>query len=470
MNGNFGAGAYPTNPSPTFGQITAVGRSALVPVRPALQLLMAARVVAASRRCLALGAVLSVRRRVRGPSRCPPRRRRSASAVAGADEQRGVSLAAARSQRGRDLGRRRDGVDGRLRRASAATAARRSDAPVRVNDVPGDARVSGEQAPRVGVGAGVDVVWVLAAGTGASVIRAAQLAAGGDDVRARHHRARRRPRRARAAGPPLARTRDGAVHVAWLDGRGDGRPRAGARRPRRPHVARSMRQDLFQAVWRPTGRHDEVARRDRRVLLLQDGGRRRPGRRRLRGLAPHLPAEPARHRRRAVDRRRPDVLRRRCASARTAGRSTGCPDDGPSIAVDAAGVLHVVWPTMVAGERPRKGIFYSYSTDGGRTFAPRRRVDDEAGRAAHPQIAAGGRPYRRRLGAGGGVAAARACARSRPRPRLRAGRRTWARSPSSATRPRPIPRSRSRPSPSSRPGPSPPPPDPTSAYTAGGQD
>ncbi len=25
MNGNFGSGAYPTNPSPTFGQVTAVG-------------------------------------------------------------------------------------------------------------------------------------------------------------------------------------------------------------------------------------------------------------------------------------------------------------------------------------------------------------------------------------------------------------------------------------------------------------
>ena len=24
MNGNFGAGAYPTNPSPTFGQVTGV--------------------------------------------------------------------------------------------------------------------------------------------------------------------------------------------------------------------------------------------------------------------------------------------------------------------------------------------------------------------------------------------------------------------------------------------------------------
>ena len=32
LNGNFGSGAYPTNPSPTFGQITAVGRPALGPV------------------------------------------------------------------------------------------------------------------------------------------------------------------------------------------------------------------------------------------------------------------------------------------------------------------------------------------------------------------------------------------------------------------------------------------------------
>ena len=35
MNGNFGAGAYPTNPSPTFGQVTAVGdpRSAQLGMR-----------------------------------------------------------------------------------------------------------------------------------------------------------------------------------------------------------------------------------------------------------------------------------------------------------------------------------------------------------------------------------------------------------------------------------------------------
>jgi hypothetical protein len=69
----------------------------------------------------------------------------------------------------------------------------------------------------------------------------------------------------------------------------------------------------------------------------------------------------------------------------------GCPDDGPALAVDESGTLHVVWPTMVgSADRAAKGIFYSYSTDGGRTFAPRQRIDDEEGSgAAHPQIAAG---------------------------------------------------------------------------------
>jgi hypothetical protein len=45
---------------------------------------------------------------------------------------------------------------------------------------------------------------------------------------------------------------------------------------------------------------------------------------------------------------------------------------------------------MVGGaDRAVKGIFYSYSADGGRTFAPRQRIDDEGTGAAHPQIAAG---------------------------------------------------------------------------------
>jgi hypothetical protein len=68
----------------------------------------------------------------------------------------------------------------------------------------------------------------------------------------------------------------------------------------------------------------------------------------------------------------------------------GCPEDGPALAAAAGGIVHVAWPTFVepAG---RKAIFYSYSTDGGRTFAPRIRVDADDTRAvAHPQIAASG--------------------------------------------------------------------------------
>jgi hypothetical protein len=67
----------------------------------------------------------------------------------------------------------------------------------------------------------------------------------------------------------------------------------------------------------------------------------------------------------------------------------GCPDDGPSLAVDARGVLHVAWPTWVA-ESDGKGIFYSYSTDRGRSFAARQRLDGGEGGAAHPQLAVSG--------------------------------------------------------------------------------
>jgi hypothetical protein len=68
----------------------------------------------------------------------------------------------------------------------------------------------------------------------------------------------------------------------------------------------------------------------------------------------------------------------------------GCPDDGPSIAVDAGGVLHIVWPTLVPGTASGKGILCSYSSDGGRTFASRVRLDDGPAAAAHPQLAVGG--------------------------------------------------------------------------------
>ena len=67
----------------------------------------------------------------------------------------------------------------------------------------------------------------------------------------------------------------------------------------------------------------------------------------------------------------------------------GCPEDGPSIVSGHDGTLHIAWPTIVDKSASRKGIFYSYSKDGGRTFAPRSRVDEgeNVTNAAHPQIA-----------------------------------------------------------------------------------
>jgi hypothetical protein len=69
----------------------------------------------------------------------------------------------------------------------------------------------------------------------------------------------------------------------------------------------------------------------------------------------------------------------------------GCPDDGPSMAVDTRGRIHVVWPTLVedktaAGEvADGIAIFYAWSDDG-RQFSPRQRIPTE-GTPHHPRVA-----------------------------------------------------------------------------------
>jgi hypothetical protein len=63
----------------------------------------------------------------------------------------------------------------------------------------------------------------------------------------------------------------------------------------------------------------------------------------------------------------------------------GCPDDGPSMAVDRAGRIHVVWPTMVTeGDVATKTLFHAMTTDG-RAFTPRVRITSGS-HAHHPQV------------------------------------------------------------------------------------
>jgi hypothetical protein len=65
----------------------------------------------------------------------------------------------------------------------------------------------------------------------------------------------------------------------------------------------------------------------------------------------------------------------------------GCPDDGPSMTVDSAGRVHLVWPTLVERPEPHKEVFYTW-TDDGRAFAPRVRMTEVGRNAGHAQVVA----------------------------------------------------------------------------------
>lgn len=62
----------------------------------------------------------------------------------------------------------------------------------------------------------------------------------------------------------------------------------------------------------------------------------------------------------------------------------GCPDDGPAMAVDAKGVVHLIWPTV---KNEQGVLLYSTSVDG-RSFAPPTQIATLGGpKPSHPQIA-----------------------------------------------------------------------------------
>jgi hypothetical protein len=71
----------------------------------------------------------------------------------------------------------------------------------------------------------------------------------------------------------------------------------------------------------------------------------------------------------------------------------GCPENGPSLAVDDRRRIHVVWPTFVAGgagsDEPTLALFYAESVDG-RVFSTRQQVPTE-GVPRHAQVVAGSR-------------------------------------------------------------------------------
>jgi hypothetical protein len=71
----------------------------------------------------------------------------------------------------------------------------------------------------------------------------------------------------------------------------------------------------------------------------------------------------------------------------------GCPENGPSVAVDATGRIHILWPTRVMSTttpgEATLALFYATSREGQR-FTPRQRLPTE-GVARHPQLILGPR-------------------------------------------------------------------------------
>jgi hypothetical protein len=285
-------------------------------------------------------------------------------------------------------------------------------APLRVNDVGGDASANGEQPPRVVVkGNALSVIWVSKRG-GATGIRTAAS----DDAGATFGATRTisPPGATGARGwESAAFSDDGALHAAWLDGRnasasaraaadtsassvqataGKSAPAGGQSGAPAAHVHHDgpMRQDIYHAMW--TGSEAPIETpvatnvcfccktaivtrgtdvyiawrhlfpggvRDIAVARSSDGGR--------------TFSEPVRV---SADNWKIDA----------------CPDDGPAMSIGADGALSVVWPTLVqTGRTPRMGIFEAISRDGGATFSPRTQVDGGTAAPAHPRLVVDGR-------------------------------------------------------------------------------
>ena len=66
----------------------------------------------------------------------------------------------------------------------------------------------------------------------------------------------------------------------------------------------------------------------------------------------------------------------------------GCPENGPTMVVDDAKRIHIVWPTLVPGatrtSEPTLALFYSVSADG-KVFTARQRIPTD-GVPRHPQL------------------------------------------------------------------------------------
>jgi hypothetical protein len=268
-------------------------------------------------------------------------------------------------------------------------------APVRVNDKPGDARVNGEQPPRVAINSRgttapeIVVVWTSKTDSGGTIVSARSVD-GGRSFGATS---------VVAQGPGNRGweniTIDGAgkVHVVWLDHR-ELSESGSMNHPAEHHQAPAeSKTDAVEAAQHsklytatlgdPRSTHaisggvcycckTAIAAAENDIYLAWR----------------HVYPENVRDMAFTASH---DGGRTFSAAVRVSEdkwQIEGCPEDGPALALDSRRQVHVVWPTLVndaPGGQPSIGIFYALSSSG-QNFGARQRVPTE-GVPHHPQIA-----------------------------------------------------------------------------------
>lgn len=288
--------------------------------------------------------------------------------------------------------------------AVSRDAGRTFAAPVRVNDVPGSARVGGEFPPRIAIArrgavTAIDVLWSGRDGaTGANTIVSARSDDGGRTFTT--SRQLQQPGATGNRGWASLASDARAAHVLWLDHRrrpaatpamhqhGAAATTPAAPAPPGPPAARVARDGVAEAqlsslYYRGAAGEQELAQGvcyccKTAAAVAPDGT--------IYAAWRHV--YPGNMRDIAVTRSR-DQGRSFAAPVRVSrdGWSIdGCPEDGPDLGIDAGGGVHLVWPSVTQTAEPYKALFYSTSSDGA-TFAARVRISPEGRNIAHPHIA-----------------------------------------------------------------------------------
>ena len=267
-------------------------------------------------------------------------------------------------------------------------------APVRVNDVPGDARVGGEQPPHVALvprskgDPDLVVVWTSKGANGTRLMTARSTDAGATFGAASVVRG------TDAAGSrgweSITVSNTGRVFAMWLDHRNMvmashqmSAPSSGPASPKADPVAQAGKSQLYFASLDGSvaakAITSSVCYCCKTSLVATGDGR-------VYGVWRHVYPGDLRDMALTVSRDGGKTFAAPVRVSEDHWEFDGCPDNGPSLAVDAARRVHVAWPTPADAKNPNMmALFYAMSRDG-KSFAPRVRIPTE-GPAGHVQIA-----------------------------------------------------------------------------------